>query len=40
MGKFADMVVLSVNLFEINASAIKDVNVLKTIFEGEVVFAQ
>ena len=35
IGKYADMVVLSDNLFDIKALAIKDVKVLKTIFEGE-----
>jgi len=38
VGKFADMVVLSDNLFNINSNAIKDVKILKTIFEGEVVY--
>ena len=38
VGKFADLVVIDQNLFEIPVDAISDTKVLATIFEGEVVF--
>lgn len=38
VGKFADMIVLDQNLFEIPADAIKDVRVMETFFEGRSVF--
>ncbi|MCK9444482.1 MAG: amidohydrolase [Tissierellaceae bacterium] len=37
-GKMADMVVLSQDIFKINPTKIKDVNVDMTIFNGEIVF--
>lgn len=37
-GKFADMIILDQNLFEINPDKIADTKVLKTIFEGKVVY--
>ncbi len=37
-GKFADMVVLSDNLFEISPENIKNVKVELTIFDGEIVY--
>ena len=39
VGKLADFVVLSDNLFEAQPSKIKDIKVNKTIFNGEVVFS-
>ena len=38
VGKFADLVVLDQNLFEIPVSAISDTNILMTMFEGDVVY--
>jgi predicted amidohydrolase YtcJ len=38
VGKFADMVVLDQNLFEIDPYAISDVEVLKTIMNGKLVY--
>ncbi len=38
VGKFADMIVLDQNLFEIDPSAISDTRVTKTVFNGEIVF--
>ncbi len=38
VGKLADFVVLSENLFSAKQSDIKDIKILKTIFNGEVVF--
>ena len=38
VGKFADMIVLDQNLFEIEAAKISNTNVLQTIFGGEVVY--
>lgn len=38
VGKFADMIVLDHNLFEVEADAIKDVRVMETVFEGRSVF--
>ena len=38
VGKFADMIILDQNLFEIEAAKISNTNVLQTIFGGEVVY--
>lgn len=38
VGKFADIIVLSDNLFEISPESIKDVKVELTIFDGEIVY--
>ncbi len=38
VGKFADIIVLSDNLFEISPEYIKDVKVKLTIFDGEIVY--
>jgi len=38
VGKFADLVVLEENLFELEASAISDAGVVATLMEGEVVY--
>lgn len=38
VGKFADLIVLDHNLFEVDADAIKDVRVMQTVFEGRSVF--
>ncbi|MEM7335113.1 MAG: amidohydrolase [Chloroflexota bacterium] len=38
VGKYADMIILDRNLFEIPADEIGETRVVKTIFEGEVVF--
>ena len=38
VGKFADMVILNHNLFEIEATEIHDTKVQKTIFKGRVVY--
>jgi len=37
-GKLADMVVLSENIFEIEPEKIKDVRVVKTILDGEIIY--
>ena len=38
VGKMADMVVLSENIFRINSADIKDVKVEMTIFDGEIIY--
>lgn len=38
MGKYADLVVLSDDIFQIDAQKIQDVAVLKTMVNGEFVF--
>lgn len=40
VGKYADLVVLSANLFTIEPRAIKDVRVLETYFEGQLIYQQ
>jgi predicted amidohydrolase YtcJ len=40
VGKFADMVVLSENIFEIPPEEIQNVSVLKTIFDGKEIYNQ
>jgi len=39
VGKFADIVILSKNPFEISKKEIKTINVEKTFFEGEEVYS-
>ncbi len=39
-GKFADMIILNHNLFEISETDIHKTEVQKTIFKGEVVYEQ
>lgn len=38
VGKYADMVILDENIFSIKKESIKDINILKTIYHGEVVY--
>jgi predicted amidohydrolase YtcJ len=40
VGKYADIVVLDQNLFEISPKDISDTNVLLTLFEGNVVHGE
>ena len=40
VGKYADMIVLDQNLFEVNPSLIADTSVLLTFFNGEVIYEQ
>lgn len=40
VGKFADLVVLEKNLFDLDASAISDAGVAATLMEGEVVYGE
>ena len=40
IGKVADMVVLSENIFEISPEEIKNVKVEMTVFDGEIIFGQ
>ena len=38
VGKFADMIILDQNLFEIEPARISNTNVLQTVFDGKVVY--
>jgi len=38
VGKFADLVVLDGNPLEVSPGEIADINVMKTVFEGRVVY--
>ena len=38
VGKFADLVVLEENLFEVKSSQIGEVKVLMTMFDGEIIY--
>jgi predicted amidohydrolase YtcJ len=40
VGKFADLIVLERNLFEVPPEEIHDVRVLRTLLEGKTVFTQ
>ena len=39
-GMLADFVVLSENIFEIKKEHIKEVRVLKTVFDGEIIYSE